>query len=264
MVIKSVKSIKSENIYNITDFPISDNNRQCLTKCYTKGVNYIHPILFDIIRDHDNDTCATNVFLDKNNNPKSFDNCHINSNENVKEDNNNEYLYTIIPQINLDSKEFLANIYDLYSFDHVIDWTNQNNYLPYDTIKRVHNLAWKGFIKSPNDLNNILLGYYYDLVKFVWIKDYYKLLNKHYKISLVNGEVVFSVRNDNLDKVDNSDNLDKVYIKILKEYFPFSFFVSVIKKYVKDNNKKLSENSYDQIKKYCYKYLLKQIQKSIV
>lgn len=249
------------DINKLTDFPISDNNRQCLTNCYTKGTNYIHPILFDIIRDHDHNTCATNIFIDKNNNPKSFDNCHVQNNPPVS----NSYLYTIIPQINLDSKEFLANIYELYSFDHVIDWTNQNNYLPFNTIRRVHNLAWSAFIKTPSDLNNILLSYYYDLIRFVWIKDFYQELIKTYRITLGNGEVIVEPKTVYVDN-QGEKNLAQVYTAILNRYFDFSFFVKVIKKYIKDNEANWSkiDSHFDRIKKYCYKYLLKQIQKSIL
>jgi hypothetical protein len=245
-------------INGLTDFPISVNNRQCLTNCYTKGTNYVHPILFDIIRDHDNNTCATNVFLDKSNNAKSFDTC---AQQNVS--NAQDYLYTIIPQINLDSKEFLANIYELYSFDHVIDWTNQNNYLPYNTIKRVHNLAWQAFIMSTNDLNNTLLSYYYDLIRYMWIKDYYRKLTKIYHITYGNGEVIIVPRND---QVPIDGDSQKIYDGILTKYFPFSYFVAVIKRYIKDNksNWLKIDSHYDRIKKFCYKYLLKQIQKSIV
>ncbi len=106
------------------------------------------------IADKNNDSCAINPVYSK-------DPQYYRENDMIYADvcrlaDNNIYvqpieLESLLSSFYFNANDFLTNIYNLYSFDDVIYWTLENDQLPFYTIKRVHNCAWKVF--GQNQLN---------------------------------------------------------------------------------------------------------------
>ena len=166
----------------------SINGRRCLTKCYSKGETYLHPILLTGVADRATNSCAIDPVHSKDpqyrreNDMIFADICKI-------EDNNiyqpPDELESMLSSFYFNPRDFLASIYGLHSFDQVIYWTLENDYLPFNTIKRVHNCSWKVFGNKIEELSTGVFEYYYDISKTYWLKDYVNIIQKNiHSISL--------------------------------------------------------------------------------
>lgn len=227
----------------------SINGRRCLSKCYPKGTTYLHPIFLTGISSQ-TDTCA--IYPTYSEDAQFYgmlvaDKCNLGDNEKYKIPSD---LESILTSFYFSPYDFLTGIYGLHSFDEVVRWTLENDYLPFDTIKRVHNCAWKVFGKHLEEISNIVVEYYYDISKTYWLKDYTKTIQKKYSFDLVK----------NTGTISNT--FEEMYEIVLSKFFTYPFFTSAIKKYIKKNKNQWDTiySHYDEIKKYVFHLLVKNIE----
>lgn len=241
------ETVDQEDVKAKEKYPLlSIAGRRCLTKCHPKGIYYLHPVLLTGVRDRAYDTCAIDPVLSKD--PQYYkendmilaDKCRLEDNLTY---NIPSELDSILLSFYFNPRDFLASIYNLHSFDQVIYWTLENDYLPFDTIKRVHNCAWKVFGNKMEELTTGVLEYYYNLAKEYWLYDYAKMIQKNYSFELIVKK----------DPNTLSDGTDEIYDMLLK-FFDYSFFVSNLKRYIYEyeNRWDTYESHYDRIKKYIF------------
>lgn len=240
----------------------SVNGRRCLTKCYPKGVSSIHPILLTAVTSKDTDYCSIDpVFnkVDTSNiseltseyeyNMIFIDKCSLEDNNIYQQPNE---IDSLLLTFYFNARDFLTNIYGLYNFDAVINWTINNSYLPFNTLKRINNCAWLAYGNKIDALSALVLKYYYDIAKNHWLQDYIKIIRNKYSFDFTSYGI-----NNNIE--------NNLYSIILDNFFDYNFLASTIKKYVYENQKNWNniESHYIQIKKFVFKNLIKQIQDKI-
>ena len=121
---------------------ISKNGFRCLTKCHPPKEKYIHPLNFQILHSLHVPTCGIYPIKDiKTGQDVGVDQC------NVKDQTADQELdpFSFIFQMEFNYRDFLIRYYSLNTFDQVIEWTKENKRLPFETIKRIHNVAWKAY-----------------------------------------------------------------------------------------------------------------------
>ena len=238
----------------------SINNRRCLTQCNGINQTYFHPIILTGVAGYMYNTCAIDPVYDvKKGNMIYTDICNL-------EDNSKYELPTELGAIFLNFdfhyRDFLSNMYGLNSFDQVIYWTLENDYLPFDTIKRVHNCAWKAYGLKVENLSDKVFEYYYELIQTHWIVNYYNILNQKYIFrEMIDGKLSIT-RNVTGEHVSASE---KLFELIIFYYFNYSFFIRVIKRYLKvyKNVWDDIDSHYVNLKKFCFKYLVHNIKKDL-
>ena len=233
----------------------SINGRRCLSKCYPAREEYFHPVILTGVRDKTNNTCAIQPIPSKN--PDYYrehemiyaDICRLEDNSIYKQPNE---LESILLSFYFNPRDFLVSIYNLRSFDEVIYWTLENDHLPFDTVLRVHNCAWKVFGSSVEELTTNVLEYYYDICKTYWVKDYIPSIEKNYSFDNVSNS-------DSEADTTANDEISNIILNILT----YEFFVKIIHKYVYEYQDKwdLLDSQYSHIKKYVYRQLVGHINK---
>lgn len=197
---------------------LSKNNKKCLTKCIPAGTSILHPSLLTtkILRE---DACAIIPEYSKKkdefqlNNYVAFDRCNL--------EDNHQYdvpqeLDTFLLRYSFNPRDFLEYIYGIHDFDQLIEWTNENKNLPFNTIKRVHNSGWLVFGKKIY-LSQTALDYYYLILTQKWIKDYVRIVKKKYSFSIIS--------NDESTMVIEIEN-------ILKPILTYDIFFKMVKEYI--------------------------------
>ena len=251
---KNIKqtNLKENKIEN--DLPLkSVNGRRCLTKCYSKGETYVHPTLLTSIFDSLEDSCA--VYPVHSQDPEYYKEYNMIIGDKCRLTDNNTYrlpdeLESFLLSFYFDPSDFLAGIYELYTFDKVIYWTLENDYLPSDTIKRIHNCAWRTFGNKIEELSSNVLEYYYDIAKINWLKDYVMIIQNQYSFDL------------NFSKSVNIESTsDEIYDILKFNFFTYDFFVKSIHKYVQQHQKKWDKIylHYGLIKKFILNKLIEHI-----
>lgn len=232
-------------------------DRTCLTKCYPKGRTYLHPILLAPYANNLKNTCAINPVYSKDENyvtkihdMLSTDECRIDDNLTHDIPDEGE---SSLSSFWFSPHDFLSSIYDLDSFDDVVKWSIENNYLPIFTIKRVNNCAWKIFGNKVEQVTDGVVNYYYDISKTYWLKDYVKKIESDYS---------FNFDNDTGYKKSKDVTL---YDILLDRYYTSDFFHDVVKNYIYDYEDKwdMVYSHYDNLKKYAYAKLVEKINKNL-
>lgn len=233
----------------------SVSGRRCLSKCYAKGETYLHPVLLTGVADNNNNSCAIDPVHSKD--PQYFkeydmilaDKCRLEDNKIFQPP---DELESILLSFYFNPNDFLESIYELHSFDQVIYWTLENDHLPFDTIKRVHNCAWKVFGNKIEELSGGVLEYYYELAKEHWLKDYINIIQNKYSFDFIYGK---GRQNDPSSGTD-------MYNIMLNNYFTYEFFVTALKRYVYEYQDKweIIESHYGHIKKYIFYQLVENIE----
>lgn len=228
-----------------TDILKSVGDKKCLTKCYPKQIPFIHPVTLEITKGRNTDVCAVNpeyqykTSLSKNNAKYQrliYDQCNL-------DDNTKKILPNVIESLLLqntfDTLEFLNKIYEIYSFDEIIKWTVNNDHLPRNTVKRIHNCGWQVFANTEANKTKYLTmrvyHYYYDMFKSRWIKDCIRNIEKNYSFII------------SLDKNITLENI------ILTKYINLENTVEWINKFIKHHTKNWYNviNYYDRIRQSC-------------
>jgi hypothetical protein len=233
---------------------------RCLTRCYQKGVEYLHPVLLTGVRDNKNDSCAIEPItkIGGPDNEETTGPYKEVIHKQCKLEDNNIYqhpdeLESILSSFSFNPTVFLANIYGLNSFDGVIYWTLENDFLPFDTIKRVHNCAWKAFGYKLSEISNTVLEYYYDIAKDKWLQDYVYMIRNKYSFNWT--------LDHNTDKPKATNAIDDIYEIILEKFFTYHFFTGTIKRYIYEyqNDWEYIDSHYGHIKNFVFKQLIHNI-----
>lgn len=246
-----------ETISSKTDLPLkSINGRRCLTKCYPKGATYLHPVLLTGVIDNIANSCAIEPVHSKD--PQYYreyemifaDKCKLEDNKVFKPP---DEIDSFLLSFYFNPRDFLDSIYGLHSFDEVIYWTISYDYLPFDTIKRVHNSAWKVFGNKIEELSNTVLEYYYDIAKEYWLRDYIKLIENNYSFNLV--------ADTPSPKIGNAS--DAMYQIINSKFFTYNFFVNAVKRFVYEYEDQWEtiDSHYGMLKKFVFEKLVEQMDK---
>ena len=231
----------------------SINGRRCLTKCYPKGATYLHPVLLTGVADTVANSCAIDPTHSKD--PQYYreydmilsDKCRLEDNKLSQPPNEIE---SILLSFYFNPSDFLASIYEINSFDQAIEWTYENPHLPFDTIKRVHNCAWKVF-GNKDDLSNVVLEYYYEIAKTHWLHDYVKTIQNRYSFNLIS------------DKNSNISNTSKeIYDIISSRFLTKNFFITTVKKFIYEyqDNWEQIDSYYRLLKHFVFTQLVKDIE----
>lgn len=231
----------------------SINNRKCLTKCYPRNTEYVHPIILSGYMDTFLNTCAINPKYTKDPKQKKFNNFLLLDECNLNDNNNYEIpkeIDSILLGFYFNPKDFLNEIYDIDSFDKAIQWSLDKKYLPYDTIKRVQNCSWRVYGNIPGELSNAVIEYYYNLGK-KWLNEYINILLNKYSFSII----------EKPDEKNDKNLYDIIYIN----FFTYKFFSSALKKYVYEYQDKWEYivSHFEHIKKYIFEQLVESMESVI-
>lgn len=257
---KNQISINRENTIDIKEkLPLkSINGRRCLSKCYGRGVAYLHPVLLTSIKDDTKNNCAIDpthsrdamdyqgydmIFVDK---------CRLEDNKIYQEP---DELESILLSFYFNPSDFLVGIYGLHSFDQVIYWTLENDHLPTNTIKRVHNCAWRVYGDKIEELSSGVLDYYYDIARLYWLKDYAKIIQNKYSFDLISKKPPGVIL----------DSKDEIYTILRDSFFTYDFFIGAIKRYVYEYQDKWDnyDSHYNRVKKFILYQLIEHIENEL-
>ncbi|XWV26172.1 hypothetical protein QJ857_gp0906 [Tupanvirus soda lake] len=241
----------------------SINGRRCLTKCYPKGETFLHPILLTAIVERTSNGCAIEPVPSRAFEASSGDDtqylglygmvwadiCRLDDNKTYQPP---DELESMLLSFYFNPRDFLSGVYGLYSFDQVIYWTLENDHLPFNTIKRVHNCAWKVFGNKIEELSSSVIDYYFDISRSYWLKDYAKVVQNDYSFDYTTSKTVSNISNPTED----------IYKIIYFEFYTHEFFASAIKKYVYEFEDKweLIDSHYYNLKKYILSQLIEHIE----
>jgi hypothetical protein len=221
----------------------SIDKTNCLTACYEKGKAYIHPVTLEKMINPSNNTCAVVPI-------PTGDGLFIRTKNCRMEDNK---IYHVPSEIDsmlmhfyFDPYEFLIQIYNLHTFNQVINWSIDNIDLPPDTIKRVNNAAWKIFGSNLENISDLVIDFYYDIATNNWIKDFSKNIASKYSFDI-------------LSQSNKEADFNKL---LIQNFLPKNFFVQIIKKYVDVYRDEWTQidSHYKNLKNFTYKCLLKNIE----
>jgi hypothetical protein len=237
----------------------SIHGRRCLTKCYPKGEMSVHPTLLIGLTRETGNYCSIDPTYSKESQllgPSAEREWNIIFTDACRLEDNNFYtpppeLESILLSYYFNPRDFLTNMYNLNTFDEVIHWTVENDYLPFDTIKRVHNCAWKAYGDKLESLIPTVVDYYYQLAKKKWLKDYIKNIKESYSFSIT---------------VKENAEGNSIYHFILDNYFTPNFFTNTIKKYIYQYQDEWDNipSHYGNIKNFIYQKLLEILQESLI
>jgi hypothetical protein len=216
----------------------SGNGYECMTSCINPGISYFHPLLLGKIKGQDTATCAINpivTFKEGKNEIEGIDVCDLE--DNLDHQIPNE-IGVMLRGVLFTPEYLLKQIYKLNNFDKVIRWTQDNEKLPFNTIRRVHNAAWKAYGNNFEQLPDVVIQFYYNIVKEIWFKDYIPLLEKSYTFEVIGSD----------------QKLYDVIHKILDEHFTYAYFNTILKDYYKQYEKMWPyvDSHYGNLKNYVY------------
>lgn len=227
----------------------STQGRRCLTKCYPKGLAWLHPLLLTPITRH-YDSCAIDPVQTRDEKlARSWDvswddPCLLVDNYKYQEP---DELANTLLQFYFNPNDLLTTIYDINTFDDAIYWTLENDHLPIDTIRRVHNCAWKAFGDNPANISNAVIDYYFDIAHNHWLKEYAHKIETDYSFNLIDGSQTVA-----LELKDQVSSTDMLYNLLDTQYFTMDFFTKAIKQFARDYAQYIDnlESPYDMLKKY--------------
>lgn len=218
-----------------------------MTECYKRGRTYINPVTLDKITNINDDSCAIIPIPQGNNEYTTWGQCRLEDNIHFHVPSERD---SMLLGFYFDPYDFLTNIYSLYTFNQVINWTIENDHLHFETIKRVHNAAWKVFGSNIENISELVIDFYYDIAKNNWMKDY---------ISSITIEYSFDILAD--QATQSGLGMDNIADTIILKFFDKNFFVQIIKKYIhtyKDIWRTI-ESHYKNLKNFTYKCIMKNI-----
>ena len=158
-----------EELINIKSYPKSINNIQCVGPCYKKNTKVLHPIYLNVVTNNEANFFCPTIERTQITNGKKYsvyvDECNE-INYNKKNVNVNSKFELLFPYIDFNPIIFLNLFYNINNFGDVMDWINNNKYLPLDNKERVFNLGLDAFIKNIEIIeiiDNRVIDFLYDL-----------------------------------------------------------------------------------------------------
>lgn len=252
------ENLIDENIANKEKLALkSIHGRRCLTKCYPKGSVYLHPVILTGVKNTLINSCAIDPVHSKDpqynleHNMIFDDKCRLEDNQIYKPP---DELESILLSFYFNPRDFLANIYEINSFDEAIRWTLENDHLPFDTIKRVNNCAWKVFGNKIEELSSRVLEYYFDISRTYWLKDYIKIIQNKFSFDFTSNK-----------NKDISDAFDELYQLFYSKIYTYNFFVNAVKRYIYEYQDKweLINSHYLLLKKFIFEQLIIHIESTL-
>lgn len=249
----------------------TQSGNSCLTKCYAPGQAFIHPVSLIAIHAIDKNICAVYPWYDSTKD-KTIDHEPCETKKNVKYDIPDEKEAFLL-RFFFDNANFLNRIYGLNNFDQVIEWTMNNiKDLPFDTIKRVHNCAWKAYVETFKDISLLVIEYYYQLACNNWMKDYVKHILTKFSFNVLS--LISNESESNLDSNSNPNpnpnldsNLDPEKLRniVIKKYFSLNKFSNFLQAYADLYALRWNEivSPYKHIKNFVYEKLIEEISSGI-
>lgn len=234
----------------------SVNGRRCISKCYKKRETYFHPIILTAVYDQDIDTCAIDPVHSQDQRYRIehdmiyTDGCNIEGNRMFKLP---DELDSILSSFNFNPADFLSGIYGLNSFDETIYWTMENDHLPFDTIRRVHNCAWRVYGNKIDNITQLVLEYYYDICITSWLPDFIIPIAASFSFETVT----------DTDQPETIENADEEMMDLIQtEFLTYDFFVKTIHSYIYEFDEKWDtiEAFYESVKIYVFNALVEQME----
>jgi len=214
-------------------YPKSKNNMQCLTPCFKANTWILHPITLEYITNTNTAFCPVKewTYTDPKTKKKNIfdqDEC-INSldiSNEINYDNNN----FIIPNNDMDCKDFLKLYYNIDSIENACIYINNNSNIPFFTKRRIINCSFTEYGKFLNEISDDIIKSYIYISQNYWIENIYNSIYKYIKIN-TKGEI-------KLYKIDNkikNTNQKQIKIKYIKNKFlNYENILKFLKYYVKN------------------------------
>lgn len=235
-----------------TKYPKSKNNFQCLGPCYEKGTFIIHPVTLEYTTDTLHPFCAVNEweYMNPETGKKEMRINDICFNPTAKENISAKELEMniILPKMDFSCEHFLKIYYDIFSMETAIEWVETNKHVPYYSIRRVMDCAWRAYGLKSKDyiLDDRIVIYYTELVKSRWFNDIYDYVAKY--IAVDNGKIFFSGENGDID--DMREAKENFLKDKLLNYITIKKFLL---KFIDHYSKKSSSSSYTKLIKIEFK-----------
>lgn len=198
----------------MANYPKSKNNRQCIGPCYPAGTMIMHPVSLEYITNDKYPFCPVDLWKDKHGVVIPIDQCRVPSKIDEVTMKNIE-MDVITPTINFDSKQFLKLYYKIESFNDATLWSYEHANVPYDTLERILDCAWKAYGLELQDIGDDITDFYSDLIKSYWIDSFY--------IKLKSKLIIDEAGHVKISKTANQTEKDTAYYKKQKKEFILSF-----------------------------------------
>jgi len=266
--------------YKSKRIPLRSKTGQiCITDCKEKNEPFVHPVTLEYIKENRN-VCAifptqepikipqsdSQLLYVDTSRPWIMDSCNVDDNDKYfKPDEIKMMLLTF----NFDAVAFLKNVYNIKSFEDSIKWTLENNKLPFDTIKRVHDCTWSVYGKNMENIPIIVYQYYYEIAVNKWLNIYRRAIEEKYSFDIVKGKTAsldfYSRAQTTLNNKDaNISRSDKLSDAILTKILTYDKFIETIKKYILSRQENWEEiiSHYESIKDYVFHYITEELDKT--
>jgi len=189
---------------DITKYPKSKNNFQCLGPCYQPHTWIVHPILLDIVTNELYPFCPVNEWV--YNDPETgrleermTDICYKPTTGEVP--TKEIELNMLLPYIEFNSEQFLKIYYNIFSFEDGIDWLEKKKYTPINTRVRVLNSMIKVFGSKVDIIDQRLVNFIIDVIKAKYTRRLYRILHEY--IGIKNNDIILVDPSDNTLKQDD-------------------------------------------------------------
>lgn len=220
---------------NITKYPKSKNNFQCLGPCYQPGTMVVHPTQLEMVTDKLQPFCPVDewTYVDQKTGKSTdiiTDVC-FNPTENKNISNRELELNILTPYIDFNTEQFLKIYYNIFSFEDSIDWINSHKFSPIDTKIRIINSALKTFGEKVDLFDTRFVDFFIEIIKKKELKNIYKKIHSNIGIDKNSHVYFMNSQYNNLqaddDCVERMNYLIKVFLdkdevtKFLSKYFLF-------------------------------------------
>jgi len=170
-------------------FPLSKNERQCLSPCYFPNTKIHHPVYYNLVSD-DEPFCASEMYTDKDGIDKLTDGCN-NPTRNAPPNEDVRAITTTM----FTKKYFLLYYYDIETMNDSLIWLEKNTHVPLNTKIRIIYCALYEFGKNIDIIDDRLTNFFISFIKSKHINKIYD--NIHNNIG-IDGENILIVASSNL------------------------------------------------------------------
>jgi len=227
--------INGHALQNITKYPKSKNNFQCLGPCYQPGTMVVHPTQLEMVTDHAQPFCPVDewTYVDQKTGKTTdiiTDIC-FNPTEKANISNRELELNILTPYIDFNSEQFLKIYYNIFSFEDSMDWIDRHKFVPIGTKIRIINSSLNTFGEKIDLFDNRFVDFFIELIKKKEIKRIYKKINSYIGIDKNSNVHFVNNENNNLkpddECVERMNYLIKIFLdkdettKFLSKYFRF-------------------------------------------
>jgi hypothetical protein len=200
---------------NIKKYPKSKHNFQCLGPCYYAGTKIRHPITLQIVTNQDNfPFCAVSKWTTTdpktgNQRDELIDGCynpvHMTSDELI-----NAEINMLLPLVEFNVEQFLKMFYKIFSFEDGIAWIESNKHKPFLTKVRILRCILKVYGKDIEIIDNRIVDFFIEIIKFTFAKELYTNLSKYVKYT--NNEFYLSESDNNNIEIKDIETLKLNYL----------------------------------------------------